>query len=61
MSKKKAHLFVWDPAPNESDPAGEEYAMCGNDVSESGSHHVELVTCRRCLKRHAKAKLESRS
>jgi hypothetical protein len=51
MSKPKTHLLKWSIAPNESDPVGEEYVVCGNDSATVGSHHMSRVTCKRCIKR----------
>ena len=51
MNKRhKIHLEIWDVAPNESDPAGQVYSVCGREYFENGTTWKECVTCKQCLK-----------
>jgi len=50
----KVHKLYWETLPNESDPDGMEEVLCGNESARKGSHVIDMVTCKRCLKRSKK-------
>ncbi len=46
----KIHLIMGAP-PNESDPDGSEYYLCGEENGVNGSRDIKHVDCKRCLNR----------
>ncbi len=50
MSKPKVHFEVWEQPPNESDPEGWSYLICGREDAEEATDNIKSVTCKICLR-----------
>jgi len=51
MKKLKTHYEVVSQPPNESDPAGWSWLLCGREVAEKMTTNRKAVTCKHCLSR----------
>lgn len=51
MSKPKIHLEIVTQRPDESDPDGWSYILCGRVVVHKCTENISGVTCNVCLKR----------
>lgn len=51
MYKPKIHLEIIEQSPNESDPEGYSYLLCGLESAMKMTTDYKFVTCKHCLKR----------
>lgn len=51
MSKPKVHYEIFEQPPNESDPDGWSYLICGIEECKESTTNIKNVTCKNCLRR----------